>query len=396
MAITDKKEGVWGLDQTYAKDMQGVWDYDPLRELWIAGRNTYGQLGQNQNEGNQSGYSSPVQVPGTKWNGGTITTNYSILLTRSDGTLWSMGYNGYGQLGLGNNTAYSSPVQIPGTNWAQVSGMNGHDSVLANKTDGTLWAWGMNEYGQLGQNNRTNYNEPQQIGTATDWAYGSYSIHCSGYNSMMIKQNGELWMVGSNQYGWLGQGAENPGRFSSPVQVPGTDWAKCGRGYNHSSAIKSNGDGYSWGYNTYGQLGQGNKTQRFTPTQIPGSWLVLAGSNDSGAGVKTDGTLLSWGRNQNGLLGQNNTWAPSGDSPATPTEVTGGGTTWNSLSAGWSCYRMGKSDGTIWGMGDSGEGSFGTNERTQYSSPVQTPGTSWAGFENVGAVGDGDIMLKEQ
>ena len=122
MAITNKEEGVWSIDQVYNKQNQGsIWEYSPLRQLWMVGRNTNGGLGQNQNENNVTCYSSPVQVPGTTWVAGTSTTNYSTLGLKTDNTLWAWGGNGYGQLGLNNNTQYSSPVQIPGTTWDTVS-----------------------------------------------------------------------------------------------------------------------------------------------------------------------------------------------------------------------------------------------------------------------------------
>ena len=391
MAITDKDKGVWGIDQVFAKQNQGsIWEYTPLRKLFLAGRNGYGGIGQNSTN---NGYSSPVQVPGTTWYAGTTIGTYSAAGIKSDGTLWAWGYNGYGQLGHGNTTDYSSPRQIPGTNWSRVSSYIGHDSVLATRTDGTLWAWGQNEYGQLGQNNKTNQSSPIQI-PGTTWSSASYSIHQSGYYGMAIKTDGTLWMWGSNSGGMLGQ--SNQTQYSSPRQIPGTTWAKCGKGYNTTLALKTDNTGWSWGQNGYGDLGLGDKSQYSSPKQISGSWKMLSGADNSGMGIKTDGTLWGWGRNSQGQLGLNQAYAPSGSSSGTPQEVTGAGTTWDSIASGWGNFMFGKSDGTLWGVGNNDEGQFGKNNRTKYSSPVQIPGTVWAGFERVGGIGDIGFMLQEE
>ena len=137
------------------------------------------------------------------------------------GTLWVWGYNGQGQLGDGTITERSSPVQIPGTSWNDITGGSQHS--LARKTDGTLWSWGYNVYGQLGDGTRT-------------------------YRS-------------------------------SPVQIPGTSWNNVAGGSSHSLARKTDGTLWAWGVNEFGQLGDGTKTYRSSPIQIPGtSWNDIATS----------------------------------------------------------------------------------------------------------------------
>ena len=392
MAITDEKKGAWDIDKVYDKQMEGdIWDYSPLRQLFITGRNAYGAAGQGSTN---NGYSSPVQVPGTsQWNTATAVGNYSVVATIADGTLWGWGYNGYGETGSPTSVSqYDSPNQVAGSTWARASGFPGHHSALAVKTDGTLWSWGQNEYGQLGHGNTSGANAgPVQIGSGTDWSSSSYSIHMSGYYGMAIKTDGTLWMWGSNQGGMLGQ--NNQTQYSSPRQVPGTDWAKCGRGYNTTWAIKSNGDAYGWGQNGYGDLGVGNKTQYSSPKQIPGSWKMFGGMDNSGIGIKTDGTMWSWGRNCQGALGQNNTGCPSGESSGSPQEVHGTNANWDSVTTGWGNFMASKTDGTVWMAGNNDEGQMGLNNKTKYSSPVQLPGT-WAGFENVPSFGDVGCFLK--
>ena len=157
MAITDKEQGVWGLDQVYNKINQGsIWEYTNSGDLMAWGRGSTGELGDNS----RASRSSPVQLPGTwavsdgnsnAFRKGNRQGNFSQFI-RGDGTLWSWGYNQKGQLGQDNTTFYSSPVQVgAGTDWKAVSG-NGANSQTASavKTDGTLWIWGYNDNGQIG------------------------------------------------------------------------------------------------------------------------------------------------------------------------------------------------------------------------------------------------------
>ena len=96
-------------------------------------------------------FSSPVQIPGTTWTGDIYNSNTSVIAKKSDGTVWSWGNGTYGELAQNNRTEYSSPVQIPGTTWAYAAGnRNGH--TIATKTDGTLWSWGNNHDGRTAQN----------------------------------------------------------------------------------------------------------------------------------------------------------------------------------------------------------------------------------------------------
>ena len=141
--------------------------------LWAWGNGDRGTLGLNT----ENNYSSPKQV-GLLTNWKTVSNNtvsQATFATKTDGTLWSWGWNPDGQLGLGNRTAYSSPKQVGSlTNWQVAIG--GRDFAFAIKTDGTLWSWGLNSSGQLGLGNRTSYSSPKQVGSLTDWvtvAHGS-------------------------------------------------------------------------------------------------------------------------------------------------------------------------------------------------------------------------------
>ena len=142
---------------------------------------------------------------------------------KTDGTLWSWGYNIYGQLGLGNSTYYSSPKQIGAlTNWSKINCGASHAGVI--KTNGTLWMWGYGYYGQLGLGNTVYYSSPKQVGSDTTWAQ-----ICCGLNfNTALRTNGTLWTWGQNAFGQLGIGTSGGLAFckSSPTQVGSlTTWS---------------------------------------------------------------------------------------------------------------------------------------------------------------------------
>ena len=152
------QKGVWDLQQVRDEYLQGNWGYSGgAYQLWSFGANYHGRLGLN----NTLQYSSPTQIPGNQWS--TLSAGYrNSFALKNDNTLWSWGYNAgtSGQLGQNNLTYYSSPVQIPGTRWNSINSSNYHS--LATKTDGTLWSWGYNG-GQLGLNEAASRSSPHQI-----------------------------------------------------------------------------------------------------------------------------------------------------------------------------------------------------------------------------------------
>ena len=376
------------------------------RTLWGWGVNDYGELANNL-AGAPTYRSSPVQVPGTTWR----TTSYNsstnrddVIATKSDGTLWAWGRNNYGGLGQNSRQMFSSPVQVGSdTTWSSnVIGTT--EGAAAVKTDGTLWVWGYNAYGRLGVNSEVNYSSPVQVGSDTDWsttpktlAGGQGGVH------LYLKSNGTLWSMGNNNYGQLGLNEQGTGAasHSSPVQVPGTTWSRICASNWQSYAIKTDGTLWSWGYNRYGQLGLGSQGPgtgnvtglKSSPTQIPGTdWSDIASSNYSGAAIRTDGTLFTWGRATNGRLGLN---APHNTDQSSPTQIPG--TTWNSIDGSTSGYIATKTDGTLWGWGANDNGALGVNDTVNaYSSPVQVPGTDW-GQEvyHIGTFGDGRTAIQQ-
>ena len=397
MAITDKTEGVWVLDEVYNKQNQGgIWSYSGVASLFVWGKNTHGLLGQN----NLTSYSSPVQVPGTTWKYLSHTASSSndtdfSLATKTDGTLWAWGANGNGELGQNSEVKRSSPIQIPGTTWGQYMETTG-GSVFSLRTDGTLWAWGRNTsgYGRLGLNDKNSRSSPTQIpGT---WS----NINANGFATMATKTDGTLWTWGNSNVGQLGLNGPVNTNYSSPKQV-GTDttWStSMAGGGNWQTAIKTDGTLWIWGYNNKGQLGlnenggpgAGLSGAKSSPVQIgtATTWSKITSTNSSAVAIKTDGTLWSWGQNNQGQLGINNEADRS-----SPTQVPG--TTWaNVLSAQNSTIAV-KTDATLWSWGYNNYGNLGLNNQTYYSSPTQIVGDWRQGVREMGATWGGFMVIKD-
>ena len=376
MAITDKEKGVWGLDQVYNKINQGsIWSYTTTGDaarLFAWGANTFGELYPAGITGGEPAMrSSPVQIPGTTWKDLANISGkppYNSIASKTDGTMWVWGRNQQGALGQNNITQYSSPAQIPGTNWTGTyDTMSGaYFTSFAIKTDGTLWSWGYNGNGSLGQNDRTTRSSPVQV-PGTTWAVTASTIGAT----YAIKTDGTLWSWGYNATGTLGLNQPANTRYSSPTQIPGTTWSKIATGERNAFALKTDGTLWSWGRNESGWLGlnEGSNTtslSKSSPTQISGTtWTSNYAVTLQGTlAIKTDGTLWSWGKNNNGSLGQNNQTNYS-----SPTQIPG---TWSSVNvSGEYKVRAIKTDGTLWSWGYNHKGQLGLNDTTQRSSPTQ-------------------------
>ena len=207
---------------------------------------------------------------------------------------------------------------------------------------------------------------------------GDVSYVGTAYTFGVKSADRQLWSWGRNQYGQLGLNDKTD--RSSPTQVPGTSWANISNGAFTTVATKTDGTLWSMGRNTFGQLGLNNLTQYSSPVQIgtDTTWSTSGRTLSSGSYqtfwcIKTDGTLWGWGSTTLGQLGQNQ---PALSSRSSPTQVPG--TTWSKVSGGSGLTYAIKTDGTLWGWGSSNQGQLAQNNRTNYSSPVQIPGTAWS------------------
>mgnify|MGYP003150749311 CR=1 FL=1 len=331
-------------------------------ELWMWGRNNYGQSGQN----NTVQYSSPVQIPGTNWSG-AIASSDAAFAIKSDNTLWVWGQNWRGRLGQNSpqTTNLSSPVQIPGT-WSHVNA--GGNGTLAINTDGELWSWGYNYVGFLGQNNTIQYSSPVQVGSETTWSQTTGMTSKHG-----IKTDGTLWSWGYNNVGGLGQ--NNKTDYSSPVQIPGTNWSKVSSGHRQTAmAIKTDGTLWGWGSGNNKVLNSSDNNAKSSPIQIPGTtWKTVYQYSEGIAGFKTDGTLWMWGYNHLGQLGQNSLTTYS-----SPIQIPG--TTWTGDAfTGPNWILATKTDGTLWSWGANDTGNLGQNQEGNNISSLTQLGsdTTW-------------------
>ena len=205
------------------------------------------------------------------------------------------------------------------------------------------------------------------------------NIFVSNYEMIdQYSQLGTLWLWGSNTYGQLGDNTFTT--QSSPVQTvaAGTNWRLVGNGAYHTMAIKTDGTLWLWGRNDNGGLGDNSRTNRSSPVQTVAAgtnWRLVAGGYYHSGAIKTDGTLWLWGRGTSAQLGDNTLVNKS-----SPVQTVSGGNNWKLISSGGYQIKAGiKTDGTLWNWGDNASGQLGDNSRTNRSSPVQTvaAGTNW-------------------
>ncbi|WP_312296758.1 T9SS type A sorting domain-containing protein [Chryseobacterium sp.] len=307
--------------------------------------------------------------------------NFSLAI-KTDGTLWAWGDNYDGELGDGTMINRTIPTQIgTGNNWTKIAA--GSYFSVALKADGTLWTWGDNFNGQLGDGTTTKRNTPMQVGTAIDWV----DIAAGENQTFAIKSDGTLWGWGNNRFGQLGDGTNT--NKSMPVQIgTATDWKSITSGGNHTLAVKTDGTLWAWGDNNYGQLGNGTAIGNNTPIQIGtvANWKSVDTGTSHSIAVRTDGTLWAWGNNNRGQLGDGTTVSKS-----TPTQV-GTEAAWRSVQTGaYGSTVALKTNGTLWTWGYNGWGQLGDGTETNISAPMLIgAATDWqsiaAGANNILAI----------
>ncbi len=336
--------------------------------VWGWGVNYNGQLG----NGTYDDSNVPVQVAGPEGEGFltdvvAIATGYEFAgALRADGTVWTWGDNDYGQLGNGDDEYNDSnvPVQVvaPGTVPTSQGATRsefltdivaiaiGDEFAVALKSDGTVWTWGYNAYGQLGNDDEDVDDSPvpvQVVGHAGEgFLTGITEVKAGWYHAAVLDSNGAVWTWGENLYGQLGNGDDNYEDSYSPVQVlaPGEDGFLTGlkamdtRG-RHTIVIRADDSIWAWGYNEYGQLGNGddNYENSNIPVRVVGPGGVgfladiikVSGGGNHSFAIGTDGTVWAWGRNSNGQLGNGD----DGTDENTPVQVVGTPHPWSEITA---------------------------------------------------------------
>jgi alpha-tubulin suppressor-like RCC1 family protein len=226
---------------------------------------------------------------------------------KANGECWSWGDNAFGQLGNNTVTSYSSPIAVVGSHsFIRISA--GTDTAAALKSDGSMWCWGSNSVGQCGNNAAAlSYSSPVQV-------VGSHSfiMMSSGFNNVMaLKANGTVWCWGNNASGQLGDNSRT--NRSSPVAVVGShsfiniSYGASLEVNSTTAALKSDGSAWCWGNNTRGQIGNNTVTSYSSPVAVVGGHVFTLLTSGSGfvMGFKPDGSVWGWGVNAGGRLGVN-------------------------------------------------------------------------------------------
>jgi gliding motility-associated-like protein len=240
--------------------------------LWGWGSNGLGQLT------NTAGGSIPAQIgTDTDWQSFSTDHGFTTVAIKTTGAMWAWGNPGSGNLGLGPWVAGTVlPTRIGTANdWRNIS--VGYEHCLALKTNGTLWAWGVNSFGELGDGTNAPKTTPVQIGTANDWQ--TVSASKANY-SLALKTNGTLWSWGGNAFGQLGIGTTV--NTNAPSQVgTATNWQIISAGSGQSQAIKTDASLWGWGDNSVGQLGDGTTVSRSSPTGVLSFLMGVQASDTS-------------------------------------------------------------------------------------------------------------------
>ena len=361
--------------------------------LWAWGKNRSGQLGIGLFS--SVGRTVPTQVGITNdWIAVAAGMDHTLAL-KTDGSIWAWGANSYGQLGIGTFDATNAPTPINSVNdWVAIAA--GWNHSIAVKSDGSLWAWGYNGQGQLGNNTFVDANAPSRVGNSNDWT----AVAGGGYHTLASKADGSLWAWGWNSYGQLGN--QSPfGAEPRPRRVGGeNDWGFIAAGTYHSVALKIDGSLWAWGANLSGQ--------NDTPTRVGSAneWAGIGAGTEHTAALQIDGSLWTWGQNSSGQLGDGTTI-----SGANPVRVATN-KTWTEVSAGRAHTLARATDGTLWAWGDNSSGQLGgiittpvpveTNKTwvavsagEQHSMALTDDGALWAcGNNSSGQLGDGTTTTR--
>lgn len=297
--------------------------------VWSWGRNDHGQLG----DGTNVSKSTPVQVKGLDHVIAISSENMNRLALKRDGTVWSWGYNGEGNLGDGTRIDRWEPVQVKGL--TNVTALYG--GAFAIKDDGTVWTWGNTildvdesgkpiDYQVRGDINKINAKLlPFQVNgiknvKAIDVA--------SAFGVKFIKDDGTVWSWGYNMNGSLGDGmviTNNPPFVVVPVQAKGlTDVKAVSTTYGWSMALKNDGTVWVWGYNYGGQFGNGKiHDTEAVPVKVPvlDNVIAISGKNLHAVFLKNDGSVWASGDNYDGSVGYGP--ASEGAFVTTPIKIIG-------------------------------------------------------------------------
>ena len=353
--------------------------------VWSWGIGTSGQLGTN------SVSSNTIPMPSLAYpifKALSAGSNFVGGLRVQDGSAWMWGVGTTGQLGQ-NTVAVnrSSPVSVVGDHSFDKISL-GDIHVLSLKSDGTCWAWGDGNVGQLGEGSSAlDRSSPVSV----IGAHSFLDVQAGNAFSMGLKNDGSLWGWGASSSGQLGQNTTNVAR-SSPVSVVGNhSFDQISVGQSHVIGLKfNNGSAWAWGLATVGQAGDLSNISRSSPVSVVGahSFQKILATVSNSYGLKADGTLWAWGDRLNGAIGDN-----IADFTVSPVQVVGSHNFYF-LSTNYTHNMALKlADGAVWGWGTGSSGELGeATVAVNRSSPVSVVGNH--SFTRVACGGSFNVAVK--
>jgi alpha-tubulin suppressor-like RCC1 family protein len=360
------------------------------------GSNTFGQLG----NGTTTDSALPTNVSTSAVPGFTqiAAGGLHTVAVGTDGNLYAWGANEFGQLGQGPGTGdLQKPQRITmgfpsGTQFQQVAA-GGSFSLALTANGSTIYAWGSNAFGQLGDGSLAGTSTPTQVSTPGGVSFTS--IAAGSDFALALSTGGAVYAWGDNGFGQLGNGSSGAGTsVDIPQQIPASDFpagtvAQISAGTSDAFALAGSGQMYGWGNDESGQLGNGANTDTATPIAVnappSGSWSSMSAGSNFTLGLASNGAVFAWGDNQLGQLGDGDAQQTCNvDVPATvfcsntPVQVfVAPGTRFVAVAAGYGEAYALASTGAAWSWGDDGHGQLGNNgvgdAGNQTDAPAPTP-----------------------
>ncbi|MCL2563673.1 MAG: S-layer homology domain-containing protein [Oscillospiraceae bacterium] len=350
---------------------------------------------------------TPAQVQNLSNVTEIATSSAHVLALRADGTVWTWGPAFHDQPGVDRvlnlppswynlprevvqalfREAYNTPMQIPNlNNITAVAAGDLHSAVL--RDDGTVWTWGNNFFGQLGDGTTQDRTTPVQVQNLSNIT----AIAIGGDYTLALRSDGTIWGWGDNHFNQLGSGT---GAWeltrTTPAQIQTlTDVTAIAASHSHALALRSDGTVWAWGDNHFGQLGDGTTTNRGIPAQVQSlnNVTAISAGGWSNVALRADGTVWGWGDNSNGQLGDGTSGEVDGvwqvHYSTTPVQTQNLGNV-TAVAAGGDHTVALRADGTVWAWGSNGlyQLGIGFHGIFHYPTPVQVLGPNGVGFLNL-------------
>lgn len=337
--------------------------------VWAWGQNASGQLG----DGSIIGHTTPAPVPGLSGVVGIGAGCFHAVAVKSDGTVWEWG---------STNGAHV-PTRVPSiTGVVAVAGGGaaggGYDYSIALKNDGTVWAWGSNAFGKLGNGTTIDSAIPVQVIGLS--GITKISAAALAEHSLALKNDGTVWAWGRNNRGEIGNGTGGTGQYQlTPVQVSNiTNVVEISAGFAHSTAVTGDGFVWQWGWNRRGEYGNGTNSDVSVPLQTPVGFngaAKIAGGVAHTMIVKTDGNVWGSGENAHGQLGDGtftNTLTPVQAVINGVKTISTGGNQLCGATCSWPGHTLAiKTDNTVWAWGYNVNGQVGDGTTSDHNTAVQ-------------------------